>query len=246
MVDKTELLNATIIYKRILSNNIVELTIEYSFEIEQFRIPCHIRIYNNDTNANRPYSPIRQIGNRLIFIIKLYPNGVLSQYINRLEPGDLISTSKCIVCEQVDNSKFNNVLMIAGGTGLTPIYQVLEKELRKERQNTKYMLLNLNINEDNIFLRKELEDFEKSGRFKKTEILVEGPRDLNEGAIIGILNKNMLKNILGANNYDFVYICGPPALLDDFVGKKIQNTKQREFDGVLSQLGFSKDSVYRF
>jgi cytochrome-b5 reductase len=48
--------------------------------------------------------------------------------------------------------------MIAGGTGVTPCYQVATAILKDPRDTTKISLVFGNISEDDILLKQELED----------------------------------------------------------------------------------------
>lgn len=71
--------------------------------------------------------------------------------------------------------------MIAGGTGITPMYQIIQSSMKDASDNTKLSLIYANVNEDDIrklldknckqsslpVLRKELEDLaaNSKGRF---------------------------------------------------------------------------------
>ena len=54
---------------------------------------------------------------------------------------------------------FNQVIMCAGGTGITPCYQVIMSVCNNPDDNTKIILLFANRTEQDILLRKELEAF---------------------------------------------------------------------------------------
>jgi NAD(P)H-flavin reductase len=47
--------------------------------------------------------------------------------------------------------------MIAGGSGITPMFQVAQGILRDPRDVTKVFLIYANVTEEDILLRKELE-----------------------------------------------------------------------------------------
>ena len=54
---------------------------------------------------------------------------------------------------------FNQIIMCAGGTGITPCYQVIMSVRNNPDDNTKIILLFANRTEQDILLRKELEAF---------------------------------------------------------------------------------------
>ena len=47
--------------------------------------------------------------------------------------------------------------MLAGGTGITPMYQVINAILRDPSDRTQLSLVSANVGEDDILLRKELD-----------------------------------------------------------------------------------------
>ncbi len=47
--------------------------------------------------------------------------------------------------------------MLAGGTGITPMYQVINSILRDPSDRTQLSLVSANVGEDDILLRKELD-----------------------------------------------------------------------------------------
>mmetsp|Transcript_17491 Transcript_17491/g.15354 ORF Transcript_17491/g.15354 Transcript_17491/m.15354 type:complete len:98 (+) Transcript_17491:282-575(+) len=61
--------------------------------------------------------------------------------------------------------KFTDVGFIIGGTGITPAYQVLKKIFDNKSDPTRAHLLFGNKSEDDILLRKELEEFGTDKRF---------------------------------------------------------------------------------
>ena len=58
-------------------------------------------------------------------------------------------------------NEFSHVGLIGGGSGITPLYQVLTYALRDPNNTTKFTLLFGNVSEKDILLREELDRLKK-------------------------------------------------------------------------------------
>ncbi|EGG14233.1 cytochrome b5 reductase [Cavenderia fasciculata] len=107
----------------------------------------HVSVANNNNEFNS-YTPINAsvIGNKthLYFLIKSYTNGNISRYLSTKTIGDTLRLRGPIKTHQefkLDNYSHPYLVCIAGGTGITPIIQMLnvlfpleEKEKEKEEK----------------------------------------------------------------------------------------------------------------
>ena len=59
-----------------------------------------------------------------------------------------------------------HISMIAGGTGITPMYQVIKAVLKQADDDTQLSLLYANQSPDDILLFEELQEMAKDARFK--------------------------------------------------------------------------------
>mmetsp|Transcript_2460 Transcript_2460/g.3357 ORF Transcript_2460/g.3357 Transcript_2460/m.3357 type:complete len:318 (+) Transcript_2460:191-1144(+) len=112
--------------------------------------------------------------------------------------------------------------MIAGGTGITPMLQVLHGIFKDEKtrdDTSTASLLFANQSEDDILVREELEALVKEypTRFKLHYTLDRPPTDGSWKYSSGFINKDMVeKNVLreGASVTDTqVLMCGPPPMI---------------------------------
>ena len=109
--------------------------------------------------------------------------------------------------------------MIAGGTGITPMLQVLHAIFRDSKDTTTTAsLLFANQTEDDILVRNELETLAKEfpDRFKLHYTLDRPPTDWKYSS--GFVNKDMIQTHVlsngGSDNASTqVLMCGPPPML---------------------------------
>jgi cytochrome-b5 reductase len=68
----------------------------------------------------------------------------------------------------VSDLKVKNLSMIAGGTGITPCYQIIKAVLNNPDDKTKINLVYSNTTQEDILLKEELQNLQKShpDRFK--------------------------------------------------------------------------------
>lgn len=127
--------------------------------------------------------------------------------------------------------------LIAGGAGITPIYQLARGILCNAEDRTAITLV-LGMNSDkDMLLREELDALEKRfpGRFRAVYTASEPV----EGSALrkGYVTQELLDEVLtGKREGSKVFICGPPAMERALTGKS----------GVLEQLGYKKDQIHKF
>jgi len=173
----------------------------------------------------------------------------MSTHFHNLQPGHRLDVKGPIPKYQWSPNKHEHVAMIAGGTGITPMYQVAREILKNPEDRTKITLVFGNISEEDILLKRELEDMENTfpQRFRAFYVLDNPPESWQGGK--GYVTKELLKTVLPEpKNGDKVkiFVCGPPLMYKAISGGKKSPTDQGELSGILKELGYSKDQVYKF
>ena len=99
--------------------------------------------------------------------------------------------------------------MVAGGSGITPMYNVITEILRDRDDPTELVLLYGNKAEEDILLRRELEQLQPRLRLYHTlDCAGEGWRGLR-----GHVTKEMLEGVSALDAKDTLFAtCGPRAL----------------------------------
>ena len=122
--------------------------------------------------VSRQYTPITSDSDRGYFdlLVKLYPAGKMSQYLSALPLGSPVEVrgpmgmleykGRGTIALNKNGWRTRQVRrlgMIAGGSGLTPMYQIATHILRDKGDNTEVSFIFANVTETDIMLRKELD-----------------------------------------------------------------------------------------
>lgn len=148
-----------------------------------------------------------------------------SLYLDGKKPGDFIEIKGPVgVNEYLGRGVFKlpgreltvrNVGMLAGGTGLTPMLQVVQAALRETTDKVNFTLLYANKTEDDILCRDMLEELAQSskGRFKVHYTLDFPPEGWAHE--VGFITTDMIKKCLPApSDETLVLMCGPPVMVE--------------------------------
>lgn len=112
-------------------------------------------------------------------------------------------------------ANFNQIGMIAGGTGITPMLQIVRAVLKNEADQTKMWLLLANQSENDILLRKEMDDAEKEhpNRLKVWYTVDRASEGWNYS--IGFVNDEMIKAHMPPPSPEtLIMLCGPPPMIN--------------------------------
>ncbi|PNS21594.1 NADH-cytochrome b5 reductase 2 [Sphaceloma murrayae] len=198
----------------------------------------------------RPYTPVSDEDTKgyLDFIVKKYPGGPMSTHIFDLKEGDALEIKGPIPKFRWEANKHDHIALIAGGTGITPMWQLCRAVFKNPDDKTKVTLVYGSVSEEDIILKKELQELEKEypDRFRAFLMLDKPGKGWKGGK--GHVTKDLLKTVLpgpGEGNLK-VFVCGPPGLYKAISGTKKSPQDQGELDGYLKELGYAKDQVYKF
>ncbi|KAL4659315.1 NADH-cytochrome b5 reductase 3-like [Arapaima gigas] len=189
----------------------------------------------------RPYTPVSSDDDKgfVDLVVKIYyknvnpkfpEGGKMSQYLENLRVGDTIDfrgpsgllTYKGKGQFAIKSDKKSNAVlktakqlgMIAGGTGITPMLQIIRAIMKDPRDTTICHLLFANQTEKDILLRPELEEIEAthSSRFKLWFTLDKAPEGWPYSQ--GFINEDMIRNHLPPPGEDtLILMCGPPPMI---------------------------------
>ncbi|CAK7201343.1 NADH-cytochrome b5 reductase [Sporothrix eucalyptigena] len=199
----------------------------------------------------RPYTPVSDDDTKghMELLVKRYEGGKMSSHIHSLAPGDKLDVKGPIVKYPWSPNKHEEIALVAGGTGITPMYQLIKAVLQNtEVDKTKITLVYGNIAEEDILLHKELRTLENTfpQRFRTFYVLEKPPAEWQ--GTTGYVTKELLKQVLPepkGENFK-VFVCGPPGLMKAVSGPKKAPTDQGELTGLLQELGYNKDQVLKF
>ncbi|KAG9342314.1 hypothetical protein JZ751_016816 [Albula glossodonta] len=189
----------------------------------------------------RPYTPVSSDDDKgfVDLVVKIYykdvnpkfpEGGKMSQYLEGLRIGDTIDfrgPSGLLVYQ--GKGKFaikpdkksepviktaKHVGMIAGGTGITPMLQIINAVIKDPEDQTVCYLLFANQTEKDILLRPELEEIlaNHPSRFKLWYTVDRAPEEWTYSQ--GFINEEMVRDHLPPPGDDtIILMCGPPPMI---------------------------------
>lgn len=182
-------------------------------------------------------------------LIKQYKGGPMSTHIHSLKPGDTLEVKGPLPKYPWTPNKHKHIALVAGGTGITPMYQLIRTIFANPADKTKVTLIFGNIAEEDILLKRELADLENEypQRFRAFYVLEKTP-PRNWAGGEGYINKELLKTVLPEpKEEDFkIFVCGPPGMMKAISGPKTSPKDQGELTGTLKEMGYNSDQIYKF
>ncbi|KAJ7116842.1 cytochrome-b5 reductase [Mycena crocata] len=197
----------------------------------------------------RPYTPVSAADNtgELAFLIKRYDTGVMSKHIHSLKVGDSLSIKGPIPKFPYKDNEFDEVALIGGGSGITPLYQVISHALANPFNTTKFKLLFSNVTEEDILMREDIDALaKKHPKTLEVVYLLDKPKPDWKGPV-GFINADVIKKYVSppTSERTMVMVCGPPGQVAAVAGKKA-GMKQGALGGVLKELGYTEEQVFKF
>ncbi|XP_075458931.1 NADH-cytochrome b5 reductase 3 [Ascaphus truei] len=210
----------------------------------------------------RPYTPVSSDDDKgfVDLVVKIYfknihpkfpEGGKMSQYLESLKLQDTIDfrgPSGLLVYKGKGTfeirpdkksppvtKKVKHLGMIAGGTGITPMLQLIRAVMKDPSDRTTCYLLFANQTEKDILLRDELEEIQvaHSSRFKLWYTLDRAPADWDYSQ--GFVNEDMIKDFMPPPSDDaLILMCGPPLMV------------QYAINPSLDKLGYPQDRRFAY
>lgn len=181
-------------------------------------------------------------------IVKKYEGGPMSTHMHDMVPGQRLDFKGPLPKYPWTTNKHEHIALVAGGTGITPMYQLCRAIFNNPDDKTKVTLVYGNISEEDILLKKEFQDLENTypQRFRAFYTLDKPPAEWKGNK--GFVTKELLQTVLPEPKTGNVkvFVCGPPPMYKAVSGTKVSPQDQGELTGILAELGYNKDQVYKF
>lgn len=182
--------------------------------------------------AYTPTSSVDEVG-YFDLVVKVYfkgvhpkfPNGgLMSQHLDSLPIGSVLDVKGPLGhIEYTGKGNFlvhgkprfaKKLAMFAGGTGITPIYQVAQAILKDPEDPTEMHVIYANRTEDDILLREELDEWaKKHDRFKVWYVVQESIREGWEYSVGFITESIVREHVPHASHDTLALTCGPPPMI---------------------------------
>lgn len=196
----------------------------------------------------RPYTPTSsddEIG-YMELVIKIYKDGKMGQYLDHLSIGEFIeiqgprgrihydrpSHISRELPGKVVQFNFDIINMIAGGTGLTPMYQVIQQIIKDKNDHTKVNMIYGNVTADDILCLQDLEGMRSTPNIDITLTLDKPPVGWEEES--GYVTQAMIKRHLAPPTSSHInLICGPPPMV-------------KGVKAALKEMGYARGNILAF
>lgn len=234
-LDATTYHTLPLVAKELLAPGVYRFVFELPTKTTVLGLPIgqhvSIRAVVDGQAVARSYTPTSNNSDRgvLELVVRCYPDGLLTgKYLAGLEVGDEVQFRGPKGAMRYRRGLARRIGMVAGGTGITPMYQLIRAICEDPWDTTQVSLVYANRSEADILLRRELEAFAR--RYPKNlrlhYLLDQPPADWAYGT--GYVSRDVLAERLPSPAPDAkVMLCGPPGMVN--AAKKL-----------LVELGFEK------
>lgn len=202
----------------------------------------------------RPYTPVstnKMVG-KFQMVIKVYEGGKISKHMEKMSIGDAMDF-KHISFNVKMQYPFGKkaITMVVGGTGITPMIQALHAILGTEGDTTQVTMLFGNKTQGDILCKELLEKWaiDFPSRLKIVHVLSHAGDDSSWTGAKGFITSDLIKEHCAPPSDDtIVFVCGPPPMYEALCGPREKGGKPTEesYKGVLKELGYTADHVYKF
>lgn len=211
----------------------------------------HVVVHLPNSTISRAYTPTTSNRQRGFFdlVVKVYPGGALSQYMHSLKVGDSATISgpsgeirylgggEFEISDPFEEIKVRRKVwelgMVAGGTGITPMYQIA-RWATEEQDPLKMRLLFANREPVDVMLKQELNDLASSSGGRLEVSYTVDSADAQWPHLQGLVSEDMLRATLGSpEQCGMVCVCGP-APFHKVVARNLE------------LLGFSHGDIFHF
>ncbi|KAK4031513.1 NADH-cytochrome b-5 reductase [Parachaetomium inaequale] len=179
---------------------------------------------------------------RIELVVKVYDQGAMTKHLERMALGDTIEIRGPKGAMQYSRQYARHIGMIAGGTGITPMYQLIRAICDDEHDTTQVSLLYANNTEADILLRDELDAFAAKCPHKFKLQYVLGHADDTWTGHRGFVSAELIQQYLApAAAESKVLLCGPPPMINAM--KKILQGRGWTMPGLVTK---ATDQVFLF
>ncbi|KAI6246892.1 NADH-cytochrome b5 reductase 1 [Erysiphe necator] len=171
----------------------------------------------NTKEIIRSYTPVsgdHELG-YFDLLIKEYPEGNISKFVASMKIGQTIKVRGPKGAFTYTPNMVRKFGMIAGGTGITPMLQIIRAIIkgRATGDKTQVNLIFANVNSDDILLKEDLDQLAMDDEGFKVYYVLNNPPVNWEGGV-GFVTTEMIKEHLPAAAFDVkLLLCGPPPMV---------------------------------
>lgn len=140
-------------------------------------------------------------------LIKSYPTGNISKYMASLIVGQTIKVRGPKGAMVYTPNMVRHFGMIAGGTGITPMLQIIKAVIRGRPtgDTTEVDLIFANVNPEDILLKDDLDGLAKTDKGFRVHYVLNNPPEKWDGGV-GFVTPEMMKVCIILNEFDVLWL----------------------------------------
>ncbi|TVY30092.1 NADH-cytochrome b5 reductase [Lachnellula hyalina] len=148
-------------------------------------------------------------------LIKSYPTGNISKHMASLIVGQAIKVRGPKGAMVYEPNMVRHFGMIAGGTGITPMLQIIRAVIRgrKAGDTTEIDLIFANVNKEDILLQEDLDQLAKEDKGFRVHYVLNNPPEGWTGGVGFVTPEMMTKWLPKAADDVKLLLCGPPPMI---------------------------------
>jgi cytochrome-b5 reductase len=233
-------------------------------------------IKDDDIQVERPYTPLDGVdeNGNMKFWIKRYQHGEVSRWLYSKQVGDTIEIRGPLKTWSWKDDAWDEIILISGGTGITPFYQLLRAVfsgnssfrgritlLHSSRTPSELpprdildpLIKFAQHNPEKFRLKFFVDSFGESKGQSFTELEVHKGR-ISKDSICGVLNsasripwwRNLFSQDSDISDRKILFlVCGPEQMVEAIAGPYGRNYSQGPVGGVLRSLGCKSRQVWK-
>jgi NAD(P)H-flavin reductase len=221
LTDTDETKHVKLIKKTQITHDTIELTFELPTNMV-LGLDCgqHLVCYCGETS--RKYTPTETRIGSFDLVVKVYPDGILGNHMNKLNIGDelyiagrpvgknlYLGNGEFAVSKHTITSK--SFAFICAGSGITPIYAILRKIVENNDTHIEAKVLYVNKTHDDIILRDKLDAIDSENENISVRYSLTRP-DADWSGLKGRPTREMIEDFLSKEKEkekeQVVVICG--------------------------------------
>ncbi|KAF9028471.1 ferredoxin reductase-like protein [Hymenopellis radicata] len=219
-------------------------------------------IKDDDIQVERPYTPLEGIDEHghMKFWIKRYPGGEVGRWLHTKRAGDQVELRGPLQTWLWQEGDWDDVIMISGGTGITPFYQLFHSYIsRNATPKTRFTLLHSSKSPAELPPKSILQPLLDHRDNFRVRLFVDSiPLDENAPVDaklqVGRIDRRAVEDSIGyGRSWWFksplpqrrilFLVCGPEPMITAIAGPYGRNYSQGPVAGILGELGFTAAQV---
>ncbi|RPD67277.1 ferredoxin reductase-like C-terminal NADP-linked domain-containing protein [Lentinus tigrinus ALCF2SS1-7] len=242
-----------------------------------------VYIKDDDIQVERPFTPLEGMDSegRMKFWVKRYEKGEVGRWLHSKKPGDHIEIRGPLKTWPWKEEEWDEVIMVSGGTGITPFCQLIHKELLSQptpNSKTRFTLLHSSRRPTELppsEMLKPIMEYSQAHPDKlRLSLFVDASDGPSHPAVpsssitVGRIGKVAIERATGLEKNSWwqrvfgasidtrsqdggrgkrimFLVCGPDPMVSAIAGPFGRNFSQGEVGGVLGELGYAGDSVWK-